>query len=299
MSPGRPATVTRLKPRRPDGDASLKHALDPHQEEALGKAYDGRLIRRLWSFIRPYRGIFWLSVFCLPLNAACMLTQPYLLKLAIDHYVTVGDASGLSQIGFVYIAAIIGECASFYAQYYLTMLVAQRSLSDLRVQVFAHVQRLPMSYFDRNPIGRLVTRLTSDVDVLNEMFAAGAMTIFMDVLTMVGIIAIMVSIDARLAAASLALMPIMVLGINFFRLAARRTYREIRERIARLNAYLQEALSGMMIIQLFAREGRCFDEFDALNDDHREANHWSNIYEAGLFSMVAALSSISGALMVW
>jgi ABC-type multidrug transport system fused ATPase/permease subunit len=156
-----------------------------------------------------------------------------------------------------------------------------------------------MSYFDRNPIGRLVTRLTSDVDVLNEMFAAGAMTIFMDVLTMVGIIVIMVSIDARLAMAALATMPIMLFGINYFRLAARRTYRQIRERIARLNAYLQEALSGMMIIQLFAREQRCFEEFDALNDDHREANHWSNIYEAALFSMVEALASISGALMIW
>ncbi len=134
------------------------------------------------------------------------------------------------------------------------MLVAQRTLADLRVEVFAHVQRLPMSYFDRNPIGRLVTRLTSDVDVLNEMFAAGAMTIFMDVLTLAGIVAIMVSIDFRLALAALALMPVMVLAINFFRLAARRTYRLIRERLARLNAYLQEALSGMMIIQLFARE---------------------------------------------
>jgi len=290
--------VTRLQPRR-SADATLQRALDPHQEEALGKAYDSRLIRRLWTFIQPYRGIFWLSVVCLPLNAACMLTQPYLLKLAIDHYITAGDASGLTRIGLIYIAAIIGECTFFYAQYYLTMLVAQRSLADLRVQVFAHVQRLPMSYFDRNPIGRLVTRLTSDIDVLNEMFAAGAMTIFMDVLTMAGIIAIMVSLDARLAAAALVMMPVMIVGINFFRLAARRTYREIRERIARLNAYLQEALSGMMIIQLFAREERSFDEFDALNDDHREANHWSNIYEAALFSMVEALASISGAAMVW
>jgi ATP-binding cassette subfamily B protein len=266
------------------------------RDDVLGRAYDARLIRRLWSFIRPYRGLFWLSVLCLPLNAACMLTQPYLLKLAIDHYVIAGDASGLSRLGYIYVAAIIGECIFFYAQYYLTMLVAQRSLADLRVQVFAHVQRLPMSYFDRNPIGRLVTRLTSDVDVLNEMFAAGAMTIFMDVLTMAGIVLIMVSINARGGGARL--MPIMMLGINFFRHAARRTYREIRERIARLNAYLQEALSGMMIIQLFARERLSYAEFRALNDDHRETNHWSNIYEAALFSVVEALASISVALMV-
>ena len=299
-TPGSRGRVTPLRPRgRAVDPARVGPALDPHQEEALGKAYDGRLIRRLWGFLRPYRRTFWLSVVCLPLNTGFMLAQPYLRKLAIDHYISAGDARGLGRIGMLYVGAIIGECLSFYANYYLTMLVAQRSLAALRVQVFAHVQRLPMSYFDRNPIGRLVTRMTSDVDVLNEMFAAGAMTIFMDVLTMASIVVIMASLDARLALAALVLMPVLVLGINFFRLAARRTYRQIRERIARLNAYLQEALSGMMIIQLFAREQRCFDEFDALNDDHREANHWSNIYEAALFSMVEALASMSGAIMVW
>jgi ABC-type multidrug transport system fused ATPase/permease subunit len=290
----------RLFGARGDAAAPLTAApVELHQEEALGRAYDARIVRRLWAFLRPYRHLFWLSVLCLPISSGLMLVQPYLLKLAIDRHVAVGDASGLATLGMLYIAAIIGECAFFYAQYYLTMLVAQRSLADLRVRVFAHVQQLPMSYFDRNPIGRLVTRLTSDVDVLNEMFAAGAMTIFMDVLTMVGIIAIMLSINVRLALTALAVMPFMLIGINYFRLAARRTYRLIRERIARLNAYLQEALSGMMIIQLFAAERRCFDEFDALNDAHREANHWSNVYEAALFSMVELLASVAAALMIW
>ena len=289
----------RLALVRPVQSSAAPPPIDPHQEEALGKAYDARLVRRLWSFIRPYRHLFWLSVVCLPVSSALMLVQPYLLKVAIDRHVAVGDANGLATIGLLYIGAILGECVFFYAQYYLTMLVAQRTLADLRVRVFAHVQSLPMSYFDRNPIGRLVTRLTSDVDVLNEMFAAGAMTIFMDVLTMAGIVVIMLSINVRLALVALAVMPVMLIGINYFRLAARRTYRTIRERIARLNAYLQEALSGMMIIQLFARERRCFEEFDALNDAHREANHWSNVYEAALFSMVEALASIAAALMVW
>ena len=270
-----------------------------HAEEALGKAYDTRLVKRLWSFMRPYRRLFWLSVLCLPLSSGLMLVQPYLLKLAIDRHVATGDAAGLAQIGFFYLAAIVGECVFFYAQYYLTMLVAQRTLADLRVQAFAHVQKLSMSYFDRNPIGRLVTRLTSDIDVLNEMFAAGAMTIFMDVLTLIGIVAIMMSIDLHLALAALAVMPVMILALNFFRLAARRTYRLIRERLARLNAYLQEAISGMTIIQLFARERLSYEEFRALNDDHREANHWSNIYEAALFSVVEAMASISVAIMVW
>jgi ATP-binding cassette, subfamily B, multidrug efflux pump len=286
-----------LVPRRDQRLADVPPEL--HQEEALGKAYDSRLIRRLWHFIQPSRHLFWLSILCLPVSSALMLLQPYVLKLAIDRHVAVGDPNGLTAIGLLYIGLIIGECMFFYVQYYLTMLVAQRTLADLRVQVFAHVQSLPMSYFDRNPIGRLVTRLTSDVDVLNEMFAAGAMTIFMDVLTMVGIVAIMVALNARLAMVALAVMPVMLIGINYFRLAARRTYRTIRERIARLNAYLQEALSGMMIIQLFVRERRCYEEFDALNAAHRDANHWSNVYEAALFSMVEALASIAAALMIW
>jgi ABC-type multidrug transport system fused ATPase/permease subunit len=249
--------------------------------------------------MHPYRHTFWLSVLCLPINSAFMLVQPYLLKIAIDRHIAVREPHGLTTVGLLYIGAILGECVFFYLQYFLTMLVAQRTLADLRIKVFAHVQALPMSYFDRNPIGRLVTRLTSDVDVLNEMFAAGAMTIFMDVLTMTGIIVIMLSLNVRLALVALVVMPFMLVGINYFRLAARRTYRLIRERIARLNAYLQEALSGMMIVQLFARERRCFQEFDALNDAHREANHWSNVYEAALFSMVEALASIAAALMVW
>ncbi len=273
--------------------------VEHQQEDALGKAYDARLARRLWGFVRPYRGLFALSILLLPISSALMLTQPYILKLAIDRHVATGDADGLALMGMVYLAAIIGECCFFYAQYYCTMLVAQRSLADLRVRVFAHIQRLPLSYFDRNPIGRLVTRLTSDVDVMNEMFSAGAMTIFMDVITMAGIVAIMLSLDFKLALVALATMPVLLLAINYFRIAARHTYRAIREALARLNSYLQEALSGMLVIQLFVREARSLDEFRALNDQHRRANHWSNIYEAALFSMVESLASISAALMIW
>jgi len=184
-------------------------------------------------------------------------------------------------------------------QYYLTMLVAQKSLADLRVDIFAHVQRLEAAYFDRNPVGRLVTRMTTDIDVINEMFAAGAMTILMDVATLLGIIAIMLWIDWRLALVSLSLLPVMLIAINFFRLKARHSYRLIRERIARINAYLQEAISGMTVIQLFAREAQTFREFDRYNDAHRDANHWANVYEASLFSLVEAVSSISFALIVW
>jgi ATP-binding cassette subfamily B multidrug efflux pump len=268
-------------------------------EQALGKAYDARLIRRLWAYIRPYRRDFWLSVACLPAISVFALAQPYILKLTIDRAIAAHDPHGVAFMGMLFAATLAGEFAFLYFQYYLTMLVAQNSLADLRVDVFTHVQRLEAAYFDRNPVGRLVTRMTTDIDVINEMFAAGAMTILMDVVTLLGIVIIMLAIDVRLALVSLSLLPVMIVAIDFFRRRARQSYRLIRERIARLNAYLQEAISGMVVIQLFAREDGSFRQFDALNDAHREANHWSNIYEAALFSMVEAVGSISFALIVW
>jgi ATP-binding cassette subfamily B protein len=270
-----------------------------HAEEGLAAAYDSELLRRLWAFIRPYRGTFWLSVAILPVISALMLVQPYLLKVAIDSYVERGDVAGLSRIALLFALAVVGEFVALYYQYYLTMVVAQKSLADLRVAMFTHLERLPQRFFDRNPVGRLVTRLTTDVDVLTEMFASGSMTIFMDGLTLVGIVAIMLWIDWRLALVTLSTVPLLLVAIDFFRKRARVTYRLIRERIARINSFLAEAISGMPVIQLFAHERASFAEFDEHNRAHRDANHMSNIYEAALFSIVEAVSSISMALVVW
>jgi len=269
------------------------------REEELGKAYDLRLMKRLWRYIRPHRRLFFLAVSALPLNSLAMLAQPYLLKIAIDRYIGGKDVRGLGFVALLYGTAMVCEYVFFYIQYYLTMLVAQRSLADMRRDLFAHVQRLPTAYFDRHQVGRVVTRLTTDVDVINEMFAAGVISIAMDVLTLLGIVGIMAAIDWRLALVTMSLLPVMALAINFFRLRARVNYRAIRERIARINAFLQEAISGIRVIQLFAREDSMFRRFDRLNDAHRVANHTSNIYEAALFSMVEAVNSISFALVVW
>jgi ATP-binding cassette subfamily B protein len=179
------------------------------------------------------------------------------------------------------------------------MAVAQRSLADLRCDLIAHVQRLPARFFDRNPVGRLVTRLTSDVDVINEMFAAGGLTILMDAVTLCGIVAILLVIDFELALVTLLVCPVLAVAINFFRLKARQNYRQIRDRLARLNAYLQEALAGMTVIQLFARERFSWARFDRLNDEHRRSNHAANVYEASLFSLVESVSAISFAIIVW
>lgn len=270
-----------------------------NQEEALGKAYDFQLIRRLWAFMAPYKKLFWLAMLLLPLQQAFGLAQPYLMKVAIDQYIAQRDLWGLQNVGLLFFGALIGEAITAFFHFYITMDVAQKCLSDMRVAIFAHVQKLPMAYFDRNPVGRLVTRMTTDVDVLQEMFSSGVMTLLSDFIMVVWIVGIMFYMHPGLALVSLALIPPMALAINFFRVKARQNYRQIRERIARVNAYLGEAISGMAVIQLFAREGKTFQEFDDLNASHRDAYHMSNFYEAALYSMVEAAGAVSVALLLW
>ncbi|HMA80028.1 MAG TPA: ABC transporter ATP-binding protein [Candidatus Binatia bacterium] len=269
------------------------------QEEVLGKAYDFRLIRRLWHFIVPYKRLFLWSLLVLPLQQAFGLAQPYLMKVGIDRYIAGKDLWGLQNVMLLFFGALVGETLAAFAQYYLSMLVAQRCLADLRVAIFNHVQKLPTSYFDRNPVGRLVTRMTTDVDVLQEMFSSGVVTLLADFIMVAWIIGIMFYLDVKLALVSLAMIPPMALAINFFRVKARQTYRQIRERIARINAYLGEAISGMAVIQLFAREEKSFRDFDRLNADHRDAYHLSNLYEAALYSMVEAAGAVSVGLLLW
>ena len=271
----------------------------PEEQEGIsGKAYDLKLALRLWRFLRPHRKIFFLSLLLLPVHQGFNLAQPLLLKIGIDA-VSAGDGLTLMTTGLLFAGALAAEAAAYFFQYYLSMKVAQRCLADLRVEIFSHVQRLPMSYFDRNPVGRLMTRMTTDVEVLQEMFAAGAMNLVADLVLIAAIVAIMMSLHLEMALVSLALIPFLLLGINVFRLKARQTYRLIRTRIARVNAYLGEAIPGMAVIQLFNRQARSFEEFDDLNRAHRDAIKRSNVYEASLFSMVEAAGSLSIALLLW
>ena len=265
------------------------------QENVSGKAYDVELARRLWRFLRPHRKVFFLSLLLLPVHQCFNLAQPLLLKYGIDA-VSAGDGFTLLTTGVLFGVALLAEAGTFFFQYYLAMLVAQRCLADMRVALFSHVQRLPMSYFDRNPVGRVMTRMTTDVDVLQEMFSAGAMNLVADLVLIVAIVGIMISLHLEMALVSLALIPFLLLGINVFRIKARQTYRLIRTRIARVNAYLGEAIPGMAVIQLFNRQARSFEEFDDLNRAHRDAIKRSNVYEASLFSMVEAAGSLSIAL---
>lgn len=268
------------------------------QEDVSGKAYDLALALRLWRFIRPHRKVFFLSLLLLPVHQLFNLVQPLLLMAAFDA-VGAGDGFTLLTTGVLFGVALLAEAGTFFCQYYLAMLVAQRCLADLRIALFSHVQRLPMSYFDRNPVGRVMTRMTTDVEVLQEMFSAGAMNLVADLVLIAAIVAIMLSLHLELALVSLALVPFLLLAINVFRIKARQTYRMTRTRIARVNAYLGEAIPGMAVIQLFNRQAKSFEEFDGLNRDHRDAIQRSNVYEASLFSMVEAAGSLSIALLLW
>jgi len=276
-----------------------KHSRGTQRDRELGETRDVQILLGLWSFVRPYRGLFAVSMLLLPAISACLLIQPYIVKRAIDGYISVGTTEGLGKWAALFALAIAGEFVFLYWQHYFTMLVAQKSLADMRVEVFRKVQRMDTAYFDRNPVGRLVTRMTTDVDVINEMFAAGALTVIMDLITLAGIVVIMMLLHFKLALVTLSVLPLMVFFVDFFRRKARRYYRLIRERIARINAYLQECISGMAVIQLFAREAEVYAEFDRRNSLHRDAYHQSNLYEASLFSIVEAVSNITVALIVW
>ncbi len=284
------------------------------QEERLGRVYDRKLLGWVWGFVRPYRALFLLSAVLMPLNTAFALAQPYVWKLTIDLFLTHSRAAppawlqpvlaafgphGLLAMGCLYLVLVAGEFSTMYGQSYLTMMVAQYSLSDLRMALFRHVERLPMSFFDRTPTGRLVSRMTTDIDAINEMFSAGSLTMFMDVLTMLGIVAIMFAFNARLALWAMCAVPPLLLILNLFGRRARTIYREIRERLAALNAYLAETLAGMAVVQLFTREQRSRAEFDALNVKSRDAQMIANIYEAGVFSAVESLSSATVGVILW
>jgi ATP-binding cassette, subfamily B, multidrug efflux pump len=285
------------------------------EEKPLARTYDAALVRWVWGFIRPYQGLFWLATFLMPLDTAFLLAQPYVIKLTVDEFLSgkhgvpppawlallfrVSGGHGLFVLGLMYLLLVIGEFAAFYAQFYLMMMVAQFSLSDLRMALFRKVERLPMSFFDRTPVGRLVSRMTTDIDSINDMFSAGSLTIFIDAMTLVGIVTIMFSLSPRLALAALCAIPPLTVVVYFLSSRSRVVFGQIRDRLAALNSYLSESLAGMVIVQLFTRERESRREFDALNLRSRNVQMMANVYEAAQFSSVEALSSITVAVILW
>jgi ATP-binding cassette, subfamily B, multidrug efflux pump len=273
--------------------------LEPlHEEDALGKAYDARLMRRLLRYLQPYRWKVALGVAMLLLVAALELIGPYLTMVALDRAIPNGDLELLWILAIAYFGALLFAFALEYGQQILTTWLGQRIMFDLRRQIFAHVQRQGLRFFDRNPVGRLMTRVTNDVEVLNQLFSAGIVTVFGDVFTLVFIVGVMLWLDWRLALVALAVMPFVIIVAFVFRSRVREAYREIRVRIARINAFLQERITGVSVVQLFGREKKATDRFAAINRDHLDAHLRSITYYALFFPVIELLTTITLALIL-
>lgn len=261
--------------------------------------YDPRVARRLLGFLVPYRRHVALAVGLLLVLAGIEAAQPYLVKIAIDRHITSGDLEGLYGVALLYLALLLLEGAAGFAKTYLTTWVGQRAMHDLRERLFDRLQRLPVSFFDRQAIGRLVTRVTSDVEVLNDLFSSGVVSLLGDAFMLVAIAATMFAIDWRFALATLAVLPLILLVSLAFRTRMRDAYREIRRWVARLNAFLQEHVTGLEIVQLFRREAASSDEFGALNRGYKDAQLRSVVYYSLFYPLIEVLSAVAIALIIW
>ncbi|MBI4545406.1 MAG: ABC transporter ATP-binding protein [Gemmatimonadetes bacterium] len=269
-----------------------------HEEEALGKAYDARLMRRLLRYLRPHRGRVAVGVALLLTGALIELIGPWLTKVALDRAIPERDFGLLGWLAAAYFGALLLALALEYAESVLTTWLGQRVMYDLRREIFAHLQRLSLPYYDRNPVGRIMTRVTSDVEVLNELFSAGVVTVFGDVFTLVFIVVAMLLMDWKLALVTLAVMPLVALVAFAFRARIRDAYREIRVRLARINAFLQERITGMAVVQLFGREADTSARFRTIDRDYLGAHLRSITYYALFFPIIELLTAVALASII-
>jgi ATP-binding cassette, subfamily B, multidrug efflux pump len=269
-----------------------------HEEEALGKAYDARLMRRLLRYLQPYRLRVIGAIAVLLFAAGIEIVGGLLTRHAIDHAIPERNTTLLLQLGAAYLAAMLLGFLLEYNQTIVTRRLGQSVMFDMRRQLFRHLQRLGLRFYDRNPVGRLITRVTSDVEVLNELFSSGLVTVFGDVFTLIVIAGVMLFIDWRLALVTFAVMPAVFLVAGVFRSRIRDAYRDIRVRLARINAYLQERITGVSIIQLFGRERDTQRRFREITSDHLQAHLRSVTYYALFFPMIELLTSISVAAAI-
>jgi ATP-binding cassette subfamily B protein len=270
-----------------------------HEEEVLGKAYDAVLMRRLLGYLRPYKPQVALALAAIIGASVLQLAQPYLMKLAIDRYIATGDLDGLDRIALWFLAILAGSFILEYVQTVTLQMTGQRIMFDMRMQIYRHLQRLDVQFYDKNPVGRLMTRVTSDVDVLNEMFTAGVVSIFGDVFTLAGIMIVLATMDWRLALITFSVLPLIVLVTQWFRRNVRESYRTVRAWVARINAFLQEHITGMATAQLFRRERRSFEQFDGINRRHRDANVDSIFYYAVFYPAIEVIGAVASALIIW
>ncbi len=272
---------------------------NPNEEEALGKAYDSRLARRLAGYLKPYKWRVAAGISLLILSSLVELAGPLLTALAVDHYIPEGNYSGLNMIAGLYVAVLLANFGLSAGNTFIMQMLGQYVQYDLRREIFEQLQRIDVRYYDRNPVGRLITRLTSDVDALNELFTSGFVAIFGDIFTLLGIAIVMFVFDWRLALVTLVILPGMLAVTAWFRRGAREGFRKVRLRIAKINAFLQEHVTGMSVVQLFGRERLERERFDKINDEHRVANIETIFYYAVFFPAIEIISSAGIALILW
>ena len=284
-----------------------------HEEDVLGKAYDSRLMKRLLRYLRPYSWQVAVALAAIVLKATADVLGPYLTKIAIDKYLarTPGATSafwkwlspepleGIAQIAGLYVGLLVLGFFLDFLQTYFMQWTGQKVMFDLRSQIFRHLQRMHIGFYDKNPVGRLVTRVTSDVDALNDMFTSGVVSIFEDIFVLIGILAIMLRMNWRLALITFAVLPFISIATKLFRDRVRDSYRRIRVAIARINSYLQEHISGMVVLQLFNREERAYQKFSEVNAVHMDAFKDAILAHAVYYPVVEVLSSIAIACVIW
>jgi ATP-binding cassette subfamily B protein len=268
-------------------------------DDIIGKAYDARLMRRLLEYLWPYWRSVVVALVAIVIGGLASLAQPYLIKVAIDRYIAARQLAGLDGLAAMYFGVLIVAFAAEYVQTWTMQLTGQRIMFDLRLALYRHLQRLDLRYYDRNPVGRLMTRVTSDVDVLNDLFTSGVVTVFGDVFALVGIMVMMLVMNWRLALVAFSVLPIIFFITQWFRRNVRDSYRVVRGLIARINAFLQENITGMSTVQLFRRERLNFARFDEIDRLHRDANIDSIFYYAVFYPAVEAVSTLAAALIIW
>ncbi|HZR24844.1 MAG TPA: ABC transporter ATP-binding protein [Vicinamibacterales bacterium] len=270
-----------------------------HDEEVLGKAYDAKLMRRLLGYLRPYWKNVIVAFVAIISGSSASLAQPYLTKVAIDRYIVAGRLDDLARLAWLFLVVLVVAFVSEYVQTWTLQFTGQRVMFDLRTAIYSHLQRLDLRYYDKNPVGRLMTRVTTDVDALNDLFTAGVISIFGDIFTLLGIMVIMIGMNWRLAIVSFSVLPLIVLITQWFRRNVRQSYRVVRGLIARINAFLQENITGMATVQLFRREALNYARFDDIDRQHRDANLQSVFYYAVFYPAIEAVASLASALIIW
>lgn len=269
------------------------------EEEALGKAYDSRLMKRLMRYLRPYKLQVALAILLLIVASGLQVVGPALTQLALDEAIPDGDSGYLSVLAGAYMAAVVGSFFLMYGQALLMTWLGQRVMYDLRTEIFAKMQRLDLRFYDRNPVGRLMTRITSDVETLNELFSSGLVAVFSDIFTLVFIVALMLNMHWQLALVTFTVLPFVALTAILFRAKVRTAYRDIRVRLARINAFLHERITGIRVVQYFNREQHDADSHAEINRDYLEAHLRSITYYALFFPVIELFTSIALALIIW